>query len=467
MSSLDIQIVRYTLSVGSNVEPITAEGTPDPVSVRAVDFEERLEQLMLTQPARTQQALSELDHRLDSENIKFAGKRLPTFIKPHVIPRLLESDWAAAVAHLLTGMEALAHRVLDEPDLMAQLRLPPGSKELLEIDPGYKRIAVVCRPDLVWRRHDASVLEVNVDSPAMMTFTDKVEQILLDLFPLGELRREYKLQPLSRTRALLDSLLACYKEWGGTREDPTIAIVDWKGEATACELLHTAEQFEAYGCPTVVCDPRELRLFDGKLYAGSRRIDLVQRRVLFPDFIRRKDELEPLVTAYRTGKVCVANPLRAYSIGNKMALALMYKECGNLGLAPEAIAAIQRLVPRTVEVTDDVVARVREERRKWVIKGAFGSGGRQVTIGTCSSASEWEEAISRGIAVPSVAQRLRPIPTYRVPYANPRVVRLAQLYANWNPWFFNGRYAGATTRVGRKPVVGITGGGGLLPAFAV
>jgi hypothetical protein len=44
-------------------------------------------------------------------------------------------------------------------------------------------------------------------------------------------------------KRLLQSLLRAYREWGGDKEQPQIAIVDWKGVSTRKRVSHPAEIF--------------------------------------------------------------------------------------------------------------------------------------------------------------------------------------------------------------------------------
>ena len=78
------------------------------------------------------------------------------------------------------------------------------------------------------------------------------------------------------------------------------------------EHARIAEYFEARGCPTIVCDPRSLRRPGRRLEHEGRPIDLVYRRALFTELLDHKTEVEPLISAYRDGAVCMVNPLRSY-----------------------------------------------------------------------------------------------------------------------------------------------------------
>ena len=443
---------------------LTVHTPRDLLGLHTDDIENRLDQILASR-LHGASLLRRLRQRVEQAKIFFNGRPLPTFPKPHVIALEDEERWGHAAERLMRMFEAAGRILLANPELRGKLDLPPGSDSLLEIDPGYSRLVIVSRFDMVWSGRQVRVLELNADSPAMMTFTDRVEDILLQLDPMSDLLAAHGARPRNRTRALHEAMIAAYHEWGGTRTDPTIAIVDWQGEATANELLHTAAEFERLGSPTVVCDPRELYMVEGHLHARGHRIDVIQRRVLFPDFVRRASELSTFMAAYRAGRVCVANSLRSYIVGNKVALAMMSEN--RFGFSTADHRLINEIIPSTEIVSRRSVDRLSREKDEWVLKGAFSSGGKEVTLGCHAAAADWQSSLERAATSPSVVQRLEPIPRYRVPTENASgEIEMTELFANWNPWIFGGRYAGATTRVGWKPIVVISGGGGLLPSTA-
>ena len=68
------------------------------------------------------------------------------------------------------------------------------------------------------------IIEINTDSPAMMTFADEVEAIQRALFPWHGLDKEFAVEGDNRTAVLLDAILECYRAQGGASKAPTIAI---------------------------------------------------------------------------------------------------------------------------------------------------------------------------------------------------------------------------------------------------
>ena len=195
--------------------------------------------------------------------------------------------------------------------------LSPDALELVRVDPGYKRICVLCRPDGIPVGPSMKFVEINCDSPAMMMFLDLVGSCLLELDAFAALRKKNKATSADQ---LLDTLLDCYREYGGKNTAPTIAITDWEGQKTRYEHMRLVEHFQARGCPTLACDPRAFKLVDGQLRVDDRKVDLVYRRALSSEMISRRDEIEPLLRAYRDGSICMVNPLRSYVASAKSVL---------------------------------------------------------------------------------------------------------------------------------------------------
>ena len=73
-----------------------------------------------------------------------------------------------------------------------------------------------------------------------MTLLDVVTDCLLQLDVFQHLRG--KLEYKSSADMLLDTLVGCYREYGG-KETPTIAIADWEGQNTRYEHLRLADLY--------------------------------------------------------------------------------------------------------------------------------------------------------------------------------------------------------------------------------
>ena len=414
----------------------------------------------LADPARQVAALG---RGLVERGLLFGDHPIPTFLRPHLLPEALAARWTAKTEAFFALLERVVARALADRALSRALGFGDEALALAAIDPGYRRAVVVARPDAIPIGERIKFIEVNSDSPAMMTFADALSELLCELPPLAAERARYA--GYGRTRALLDALLACYREAGGTGT-PRIAIVDWPGEKTAHELAMTARRFTALGAESLVAAPHELQLHDGKLHAKGRPVELVYRRVLFRDFLGRAGELAPLVTAYRDGRVCMANPLRSYLVGTKALLALLHDPADPAGLSAEERQLVAELVPETRDVTAKS-APPPAERARYVLKKAESYGGKDVVLGVECDEAAWREALASARESRWVVQKLEAIPKLAMPELEGGKFVFRPKFMNWNPFVFGGRNGGSIARVSDSMLINISQGGGLLPTLRV
>lgn len=414
---------------------------------------------------RSLDATVQLQDALRARGVLFDAEPLPTSIKPHFIRRSDNDRWTKLLQELVGVLESTAEQLRGSPSFRSNGPFSAEAWELLDIDPGYRRPAVVCRPDVVWDGDRIGLLEVNADSPAMMLYADVVQDIQRELFPLNKIDQDGLITFDHRIPALLRALLATYRDWGGTKAQPVIAVLDWPRQKTRSEQEQLAREFTKLGCPAFLCSPHELEVRGGRLLGRGEPIDIVQRRLLFPEVVARRDELQPFLTAYRERLACVVNPLRSYLVGCKAILAEMCRRERSDEVTDVERRIIKSVVPCTAMA--QMTGSELEERHRWVLKPAFGSGGAGVVIGRYTDQRRWAEAMTTARQGGWIAQTFLPIPLYRVPLTTAAAGVAVPLYANWNPFIFGGVAAGGIARLSTNPVVAISARGALLPSVIV
>ena len=208
--------------------------------------------------------------------------------------------------------------------------------------------------------------------------------------------------------AILDALLASYREWGGDANPPTILITDWREVPTWAEFEMLRDRFNARGVPTIVADPRDLTFEHGTLIAQGQPIDLVYRRVLMADIVAREAECRALVDAYTQQAVCMANTLRCKIPHKKAFFAVLTDERHSGLFSADERELVRQHIPWTAIVEDGPVSRggvtvdlmplLRARRDRFVIKPNDEYGGTGVTLGWETTESEWDQAIARAVA---------------------------------------------------------------------
>ena len=405
----------------------------------------------------------------------------PVFLSPQDEQRVrLVAETIAAIAERLTAA------ALEDESLFRQFHLWPEEERLVRLTTGYGPASTASRLDAFLLPESLKFTEYNGESPAGPGYSETMSDIFRELPVMQEFEKRFEVHSYPLTAKLLDALVTSYVDWGGNTQRPQMAIVDWKEVPTWSEFEILQERFEKMGVPVVVADPRELE-FDGKrLAAKGKKIDLLYRRVLISDIVRRPSECEALLKAYTAGTVCVANNFRC-KIPHVKAFFAVLTDGQNAGLfSEEERDLIHRHVPWT-RVVDDVkteydgeavelLKHVREHQMELVMKPSDEYGGKGVTLGWEVDQKHWERAIEE--ALPGgkqakesgcwIVQERIPMRRGVFPYIGKHnKVEFKNMLVDFAPYLFRGRVAGFLTRLSTTSLANVTSGGGQIPSFRV
>ena len=157
--------------------------------------------------------------------------------------------------------ERVAHAALERPDLLDAVALTEAERALVAIDPGYATASTASRLDSFLLPGLAAVRRVQrgvAGRPRL--HGGAVGRSSSGSTILSRFRERFDARAFTLMAPMLDALLASYRDWGGTASPPTIAIVDWREVPTWAEFEILQAQFIELGVPTIVCDPRDLRV---------------------------------------------------------------------------------------------------------------------------------------------------------------------------------------------------------------
>ena len=196
------------------------------------------------------------------------------------------------------------------------------------------------------------------------------------------------------------------EEWRRARGDAplrTVAIVDEQPQEQYLypEFLLAQALFERHGITAVVADPGQLLALEDGLYLDGQRIDMVYNRLT--DF--ELGEVPSLRQAWQRGQVVVTpGPQHHARYADKRKLAWLSdgEALRAAGVADEAIAALQRGLPRTEIVHAQDAVRWWGERKQWFFKPMSGYGSKGAYRGDKMTKRVFDEVMQADY----VAQRL-------------------------------------------------------------
>ena len=403
------------------------------------------------------------------------------FLRPFFVTAADEERIRLAAQTIAALGERVARVAMDNPRLFRALGVSAAEEPLIRIEPGYATASTASRLDAFLLPDSIRFAEYNAESPAGPAYTQRLCEIF-DALPVMARFKQNRTVGFHRTiPALLDALVASYRDWGGRAAVPQIAIVDWRDVPTWSEFEIIRDAFEAAGVPTVVCDPREL-VYDGRqLAAAGKKIDLVYRRVLLNDIVSRPAECAALVDAYRAGAACVANTLRCKLPHKKAFFAVLTDPEHAALFSDEERAAISEHVPWTRLVADAATERAgttaplldvaRRERENLVLKPNDEYGGKGVVLGWETTAGAWDDALQASVNDPPgswiVQERIAVRRELFPQFDSQGQITVRDMLIDLAPYLFRGRIGGYLTRLSATGLANVTSGGGQVPPFVV
>jgi uncharacterized circularly permuted ATP-grasp superfamily protein len=425
----------------------------------------------------------DLTERQRARRLRFGDRVLCPFLRPFFLDAADEAR-VKRVAEMLWSLgERVARVAIDSPAMLRQLALSEPEIRLARIDPGYATTSTAARADAFILPGSLQFAEYNGESPAGAGYSQGLAELFAEEPLMTRFREQFDARFYRPVEALLEALVASYRECGGTASPPLMAIVDWREVPTFSEFEILRDAFSALGVPTIICDPRDLEYSQGNLVAQGRRIDLVYRRVLINDIIAREDECRALLDAYEQHAVCVANSLRCKIPHKKAFFAVLTDERHAELFSADERELVRQHIPWTAIVEDGPVSRegaivdllplLRARRDRFVVKPNDEYGGTGVTLGWETSGSEWDAAIARAVAERErgwVAQERIAVRREPFPICDDGAIRgvtARDMLIDFAPYIFRGRLAGFLTRLSATGLANVTSGGGQVPAFVV
>lgn len=410
-----------------------------------------------------------LRSEMRTNRLLYGDRPIGVALRPHLLERKQFEALAQTAELIASALEKIATATVQTPALMARLGLTDAEQKLAIVNPGFAGAAITSRMDGFVYGEEIKFVEYNAENPSSLSDQEGLNRLLFDLPAMSTFAQRYHLQQFSPVEKLLKTLLAIYREWGGTGT-PNIAIFDWKDLPTSSEFVLLRDHFAAHGVHTTICSPDELEYNTGRLRCGDFDVDLVYKRIIIHEFLAHYDETHPLVRAYANHDVCLVNPFRCKIMHKKASFELLTDEAHKSWFTPSENEAIGRSVPWTRRVTDrrttrngetiDLLDFVQKNRARLVLKPNDDYGGHGVYFGPRLDDRAWNNAVATALSADYVVQEAIDLHAEEFPIFSEREWKLQPMFVDTNPFLFSGKVCGAMVRLSSSPIVNVTSGGG-------
>lgn len=324
-----------------------------------------------------------------------------------------------------------------------------GLLESIRSDPWDTEPSFHWRFDFLWDRSSDVItfLELNAGDPSGLGWVESFRQTMeshplwVDLFRTGQIEPF----PLALCHR------AALKEEVGTEACP-IAFVSAEGSTVGSDILCWAQQYEQWGYPVSLADPRRFQVRPDGVWLEDVRLKAILRdtyeELYWPPFHGVGASLQEAV---RAGQLKLLNPLCASFWDSKTLWTRLRK----------SPAAASTYVPRHIPA---------QERVHWVLKPSLDYGGRGVLCGAACTAEQWNARCELAGKNPKewILQRAAPQSLEMFPVLGPnREIRWEKRYLTWSVFLNRLQFSGLIARAGQNPVVNVHNGGAIFPVYQV
>lgn len=451
------------------VNVIHTEGWVTVMNEKLTELVGRLDRSLIENHRTDRELFAKLNERQRQLGIMSDDRPFAPFLRPQFFTRPFYDEISRASEVLAEAFDAMTIAALDDDEILAELGLTETEERYARIDPGYSGVCNSSRLDAFIADSSFKFLEYNGETPAGITDQLQIEKVLNTVPEIRAFlskHRHWMPQPHVK---LLDGLVAGYRDFGGEKEKPNIAIVDWDGVSTFTEFETLKEYFESHGHQTVIADPGELE-YDGEtLRIGDFDVDIFYKRVLIHEFFERAADGHPLLRAYRDGNIFMANSFRTKIPHKKASLAVLGNDKFSHLFTKKQLELIRKHLPWTRLVTDrqtryqgqtiDLLEFIRRERGRFIMKPNDDYGGSGIVIGWESNEAEWDVAIEHSLTDPFVVQERVPVEKVWFP-AYDSEASMEELLIDFDPFLFRGKAEGGLVRLAAQSLVNVAAGGG-------
>src|SRR5713226_8949364 len=383
--------------------------------------------------------------RMREANLTFGGRMLCSFPRPNFVSPPVYDQIRGVCRGIFRAIEKVEATL--GLDLWDRVDLTAEERALVAFDPGYRRSSPTSRLDSFITTSAYQFVELNAETPAGAGYAEVLADVFLELPILRKFQERYRLRRFDTQQRLLETLLSCYREAGGRKERPSIAIVDYDDVPTRTEHHMAREFFASRGHSALVCDPRQLAYEGGVLRWQGQAVDIVYKRLLVNELLERIQELPALVQAVKDRAVVLVNPFRCKPLHKKSIFAVLTDDELQPLFTADERAAIKAHIPWTRRVREgralrhgqavDLPAFIRDQREQLVMKPNDEYGGKGVFIGWELSATEWEAALAEALKSSYVVQDRVELLRQSFPELAPEL-RFRDLVVDLDPYVFNG-----------------------------
>ncbi len=414
--------------------------------------------------------------KIKEEYSNLRSTSAPFSLKPVFLSEIQNKRIKEATGKIVKIVKKISRLYFKDNEIQEIIDVPQRYEKLMEINPGYNIDFAIARFDLFLKGNSLKFLEFN-SSPGMMGDYDLRNRLFLEERFFKEILKDYRLEYLNLKEKLLETLLECYRSWGGKKKRPNIGLLILPQIDTLDKKVFI-DYFNKKGFPSFLIDPRELRYNGKNLTFKDTEIDLIYNRLVPRRLIGIENKIHPFIDAYKEGKVCLVNNFHSLIVGSKRLLWGLSSGRLDKFLTEDEIDSVKKYIPWTTILKPggiklrgkliNLIPYLKNHKDNFVIKPERGQGGKGVSVGKETEQKEWINTINNCLKKGKwLIQKFVAQPEEVFPEFTEKRLSFVKKKVNHNALVLNGEYVGCLTRISDSYISNISQGGGAVPTFVI
>ena len=267
---------------------------------------------------------------LENSTAKYHGKTIDTLYIPKIFTEEAIDILEQSVKTLYSIFEKVINEYFNSRDYRKLFGFSPELEKLILINRRYDSVIPMARIDIFLNEEDLSFkfCEFNTDGASSMNEDRETNKALQLTYGYKKFSKIYKLKSFELFDSWIEEFQNIYSTYKNRKENPNIAIVDFLEKASSLkEFEQFRRSFEKAGFNAEICEIRDLKYMDGKLFSPSgMKIDAVYRRAVTSDIIKNFDEVNDFIEAVKDEKVCTIGDFATQIVHSKILFSMLHHE---------------------------------------------------------------------------------------------------------------------------------------------
>ncbi|MGM0438018.1 MAG: glutathionylspermidine synthase family protein [Bacillota bacterium] len=438
------------------------------------EFYKELQKEMINNKSIYKKEYNELKEKVAKSSAYYHGEPVSFFYQPLLFNEEQYSYFKEKIKKFNGILRKVTEEFLENDVFRSKFRFPELMEELILVDPGYKTEYPVARFDFFYDYNNQfKFCELNTDGSSAMNEARVLQREFKDTKLLKKYMNKYEFKDYELFYSLIDKIIKNYKEFAGNsaKKYPNIGIMDFSEDGTSNEFKEFQKRFEELGYKTVICDPRDLKYTNGKLWSNDISLDLIYRRATTARMVENGDEINDFIDAYKNGDICVVGSFRSQIPHNKVIFAVLHDNNAVDFLDEKEKMFIKNHIPWTKCLNFDnkkLINKILRTKDKYVLKPCDMFAGKGVYVGKDYNKKDWENIIKNiNENNDYLVQEFIEQPKLKMGFVEEDEFKIEDVNYILSLFLYNHNIAGFYARGGRENIIAPAGESRTMPCFVI